>query len=107
MASSPACQGVCHSLKRVGGRWLPTEQVLHTVLFTLHTVHCTLHTAHCTLHTAHWTLPIAHCTLPCTSKSHRWFKSYGHFTEGVDFAYWRSCVGKGLRLQPAQQAFYI
>ena len=25
------------------------------------------------------------------------FKSYEHFTEQVDFAYWRSCIGKGLR----------
>ena len=33
------------------------------------------------------------------SKSHHWFKSYGHFTEGLDFAYWWSCIGKGLRLQ--------
>ena len=29
------------------------------------------------------------------------------FTEGGDFAYWWSFIGKGLRLQPAQQAqFY-
>ena len=41
------------------------------------------------------------------SKSHQWFKSYGPFTEGVDFAYWWSCIGKGLRLQPAQQACLI
>ena len=26
------------------------------------------------------------------------------FTEGVDFAYWRGCIGKGLRQQPTQQA---
>ena len=26
------------------------------------------------------------------------------FTEWVDFAYWWSCIGKGLRLQPAQHA---
>ena len=38
------------------------------------------------------------------SKSHHWFKSYGHFTEVVDFAYWLSFIGKGLRLQPGQQA---
>ena len=38
------------------------------------------------------------------SKSHQWFKSYSHFTEGVNLAYWWSCIGKGLRLQPAQQA---
>ena len=25
--------------------------------------------------------------------------SYGHFSEGVDFAYWWSCIGKGLRLR--------
>ena len=35
-----------------------------------------------------------------------WFKSYGHFTEAVDFAYCWSCIGKGLRLQPAQQACF-
>ena len=33
---------------------------------------------------------------------HHWFKSYGHFT----FAYCGSCIGKGLRLQPAQQACF-
>ena len=33
-----------------------------------------------------------------------WFKSYGDFAEWVDFVYWWSCIGKGLRLQPAQQA---
>ena len=26
--------------------------------------------------------------------------------QGVDFAYWWSCIGKGLRLQPVQQACY-
>ena len=31
---------------------------------------------------------------------------YDHFTEGVDFAYWWRCIGKGLRLQPAQQACF-
>ena len=31
----------------------------------------------------------------------------GHFTEGVDFAYWWSCIGKCLRLQPAQQACFL
>ena len=41
------------------------------------------------------------------SKSHNWFKSYGDFAEWVNFAYWRSFVGKGLRLQPAQQACFI
>jgi hypothetical protein len=34
------------------------------------------------------------------------FKSYGHFTEGMDFVYWWSFVGKALRLQPAQQACF-
>ena len=39
---------------------------------------------------------------------HNWFKSYGHFSEGVDFAYWWSCIRKDLRLQPSQQAcFYL
>ena len=40
------------------------------------------------------------------SQSYQWFKIYGHFTEGVDQAYWGSCIGKGLRLQPAQQACF-
>ena len=40
-------------------------------------------------------------------KSHQWFRSYDNFTEGVDLAYWWSCIGKGLRLQPAQQACFI
>jgi hypothetical protein len=38
--------------------------------------------------------------------SHQWFKSYSHFIEGVDFAYWWSCIGKVLRLRPAQQACF-
>ena len=40
------------------------------------------------------------------SKLHQWFKNYGYFTEGVNFDYWWSCIGKVLRLQPAQQACY-
>ena len=40
-------------------------------------------------------------------KSHYWFKSYGNFAEWMNFAYWWSFIGKGLRLQPAQQACYI
>ena len=35
-----------------------------------------------------------------------WFKSYSDFAELVDFAYWWSFIGKGLRLQPAQQACF-
>ena len=38
------------------------------------------------------------------SKSQYWFNSYTDFAEGKDFAEWWSCIGKGLRLQPAQQA---
>ena len=30
----------------------------------------------------------------------------GHFTEGVDFAYWWSCIETGLRMQPVQQAYF-
>ena len=41
-----------------------------------------------------------------TSKSHSWFKSYGDFAERVDFAQWWSFIGKGLRLQSAQQACF-
>ena len=37
------------------------------------------------------------------SKTHHWFKSSGHFSEGTVLAYWWSCIGKGLRLQPGQQ----
>ena len=40
-------------------------------------------------------------------KSHHWFKSYGHFIEGVDLVYWWSFIGKGLRLQLAQQACFL
>ena len=31
----------------------------------------------------------------------------GHFTEGIDLAHWWSFIRKGLRLQPAQQAFVL
>ena len=41
------------------------------------------------------------------SKLHYWFKSYGDFAEWVNFANWWRCIGKGLRLQPAQQAFFL
>ena len=40
------------------------------------------------------------------SKLHHWFKSYGHFTNELDFAYRWSCIGKGPRLQPTQQACF-
>ena len=32
---------------------------------------------------------------------------YGNFIEGVNFAYWWSSIGKGLRLKPLQQACFI
>ena len=35
-----------------------------------------------------------------------WFQSYGDFAEWVDFACWWSFIGKGLRLQPAQQVVF-
>ena len=38
--------------------------------------------------------------------SHHWFKRKSNFAEWVDFAYWWSCIWKGLRLQPAQQACF-
>ena len=41
------------------------------------------------------------------SKSHHWFKSYGDFAEWMDFAHWWSFIGKGLLLQPAQQACFL
>ena len=41
------------------------------------------------------------------SKLDQWFKSNGHLTEGVDFAYWCSYFGKSLRLYPAQQACFL
>ena len=28
---------------------------------------------------------------------HHWFKSYSDFAKVVNFAYWWSCIGKGLR----------
>ena len=34
-------------------------------------------------------------------KSNQWFKSYGHFTEGVDFAYWWSFSGGGSAINGA------
>ena len=39
-------------------------------------------------------------------KFYLWFKTYGHFIEGVDFAFTVSFMGKGLRLQPAQHACF-
>ena len=33
--------------------------------------------------------------------SHQWFKSYGYFTEGVDFAYWWSISGGGSAINGA------
>ena len=35
------------------------------------------------------------------SQSHQWFKSYGHFTEGVNFAYWWSFIGGGSAINGA------
>ena len=32
---------------------------------------------------------------------HQWFKSNGHFTEGVDFAYWWSFSGGGSAINVA------
>ena len=40
-------------------------------------------------------------------KLNHWFKSCGHLSEGVDVAFWWSCIGKVLRLQPAQQACFF
>ena len=39
-------------------------------------------------------------------KSQYWFNRYGNFAEWVNFACWWRCIGKGLRLQPAQQACF-
>ena len=42
------------------------------------------------------------------SKSHQWFKSYGHFTEGVDLAYWWSFSGGGSAINEATpSSFFI
>ena len=41
------------------------------------------------------------------SKSHNWFKRNGDFAEWVDFTHWWSFIGKGLFLQPAQQACFL
>ena len=35
------------------------------------------------------------------SKSDQWFKSYGHFTKGVDFVYWWSFSGEGSAIDGA------
>ena len=40
------------------------------------------------------------------SKLHQWLNNYGGFAEWVGFAYWWSCIGKGMRLQAVQQLFY-
>ena len=40
------------------------------------------------------------------SKSHNCFKSYGGFAGWVDFSHWWSFIGKGLCLQPVQQACF-
>ena len=40
------------------------------------------------------------------SKSQYSFKNYGNFAEWVDFAHWWSFIGKGVLLQPAQQACF-
>ena len=47
-----------------------------------------------------------HCKSTRAPKLLYWFKSYGAFAEWVDFAYWLSFIGKGVHLQPAQQAFF-
>ena len=41
------------------------------------------------------------------SKALNLFKSYGDCAEWVDFAYLWSFIGKGLRLQPGQQACFL
>jgi hypothetical protein len=41
-----------------------------------------------------------------TSLLQYWFKSYGNVAEWVDFVHWWSFIGKGLLLQPAQQACF-
>ena len=33
-------------------------------------------------------------------------QKFGNFDEWVDFAYWWSCIWKGLRLDPGQQACF-
>ena len=35
---------------------------------------------------------------------HYWFKRYGNFSEWVCFAYWLSCIGEGLCLQPIRSS---
>ena len=40
------------------------------------------------------------------SKPHQWFKSYGHFTEGVILPIGGVGSGKGLRLQPVKDETY-
>jgi hypothetical protein len=38
---------------------------------------------------------------------HYWCKSFADFAQWVDFAFWWSFIGKGLLLQPAQQACFF
>ena len=38
---------------------------------------------------------------PLGPQCNQWFKSYGHFTEGVDFAYWWSFGGGGSAINEA------
>ena len=40
------------------------------------------------------------------SKPHHCFKTYGYFSEGIYFAIGGVAIGKGLRLQPVQQAYF-
>ena len=54
----------------------------------------TCHLSHVICHMSHVT---CHLSPTTTSNIHEW----------VYFAYWWKCIGKGLRLQPAQQAFLI
>ena len=49
-------------------------------------------------------LGLGHSESQTILKSYHWYNSYGDFATCVDFAYWRSCMRKGLRLQPVQQA---
>ena len=41
------------------------------------------------------------------SKSLYWFKSYCNFAELVDFAYWMSCIRKGLPCSLHSRVFFL
>ena len=50
---------------------------------------------------------LGHSKYQKTSKLHHWFKSSGDLAEYMDFSYWWSCIGKGLRAACEAGLFFI